>query len=80
MIKLEHNGLNQSTMTLTLSPFDLIRLQWLAAYSMTHIEDHLRDNQALTPARRTFWQNELTNVERDWGTLQRILDEYNERL
>ena len=65
---------------LTCSAFDIIRLQTVAAYAMTHIEDHLRDNPALSPGRRTFWEGELTSVERDWGTLQRILDEYNERL
>ena len=65
---------------LTLTPFDIIRLQVHCAHAMTHLEEHLRDNPDLSPARKNFWQGELANAENDWGALQRVLDEYNERL
>ena len=77
MIKLDNS--DSHTLSLTCSPYDIIRLQTVVAYAMTGLELTLRDDP-MTPARRNFWQSELNKVEADWGRLQRILDEYNERL
>ena len=78
MITLEDT--EKGALHISVSPFDLIRLQVHLAHAMTHLEEHIRDNPDLSPARKNFWQGELTSVERDYSTLQRILDEYNEGL
>ena len=77
MITLEDT--EKGALHISVSPFDLIRLQVHLAHAMTHLEEHIRDNPDLTPVRKNFWQGELDNTVRDWNTLQHLLDEYNDR-
>lgn len=62
---------------ISLNSFDLIRLQTGMAYAITNIENHVRDNPTISPARKNFWSNELRQVEADYRRLNAILDEYN---
>ena len=78
MITLESTDNHHLMVSMT--TFDLIRLQTGLAYAMSDIEHELAECTGIHPARRNFWSGELAKVEADFGRLQAILDTYNEGL
>jgi len=76
MIKLVESGVRGGTLTVTMSPFDLLSLQEGLTYAVIHLEDLMEKDTAL----HSTWKAKAKDARANYAELEAVLVERNEVL